>query len=401
MSLVTLDLRDPAYRENPYPTLARARADNPVHQDTMGVWYVTRHADIVPLLRDPRLGRDLRKWMGYPLLRPYLADTPLERCIEQWMFSLDPPEHTRLRQLVARAFTPRAVAAMAAAIEEVADGLLADLRAEGATELDLLTAFAQPFPVRVIARVLGLPIEIYDDLKRWSTDVALAMEPTSRRRDRMAANEAAIQLMAYLREQVANRRERRDGDVISLLVAAADDGDKLSEEELISQLVLLFIAGHETTTNLLGNGMLALCRNPHEMARLRDDPSLAESAIEEMLRYESPANTNARVAHEDIEVGGKVIGAGQIMLCMLGSANRDPAAFPDPDRFDIGRTPNAHLSFGGGVHYCIGAPLARLEGRIALEETLRRFPEWTFVEDDAVRLHTSTVRGYSSVPLAV
>lgn len=397
-----LDLRDPEYRNDPYPTLARLRATDPVHEDSMGLLLVTRHADVVALNRDPRLGRDMRRWIGYPMLRPYVADSPLERCVEQWMFSVDPPHHTRLRRLVASAFTPRAIAAMRPEIERVADDLLAELEASGRPgAFDLLGAFAQPFPVRVIARILGLPIHSYEDLRRWSEAVARVIEPTARRRDRLAANDANSELTTYLREQVAARRSNPGADVITTLIAATEDGDRLSEEELIAQLVLLFIAGHETTVNLIGNGMLALCRHPEQMRRLRDDPSLAAGAVEEMLRYESPVNTNGRVAHEDIEVAGKVIAAGRLVFCMLGAANRDPEVFPDPDRFDVARSPNPHTSFGGGPHFCLGAPLARLEGRIAIERLLARFPALR-VDEAAVRWRELVnLRGLERLPLHV
>jgi len=317
------------------------------------------------------------------------------------MFSVDAPQHTRLRQLVARVFTPRAVAAMRSAIEQVVDDILDDLKAQDASEIEIMSAFAQPFPVRVIASILGLPITIYEDLKRWSTQVAVAFEPTSRRRERQAASDATADLMAYLREQVAGRRDQRSGDVVSILVAAADDGDQLSEDELIAQLVMLFIAGHETTMNLVGNGLLTLCRHPEQMRRLREEPSLGQSAVEEMLRYEPSANTIGRAAHADTTLGGKPIPAGSIMLCMAGAANRDPDVFADPDRFDITRTPNPHVTFGGGVHYCLGAPLARLEAQIAFARLLDRFSSIEAIEERVRWRDLVNLRGLETLPVRV
>ena len=397
-----LDLLSADFRKDPYPTLARARKEEPVHQDNLGIWYVLRHADCVALMKDPRLGRDLRKWMGYPLVRPYLADSALERCVEQWMFSLDPPDHTRLRRLVARAFTPKAIGGMRRAIEQAADALLdAGAQSGKPRELELMTAFAQPFPVRVIAQVLGLDIDDYAKLKAWSDAVAIVVEPTARRRQKLAANEAVVAMMEYLRAQASLRRSSLGDDVISELLRAEEDGDKLTEEELISQLVLMFVAGHETTANLIGNGMLALCRNPAELARLRADASLMPSAVEEMLRYDGPANTNGRVAHVDLEVGGVTLPAGSVMLCMLGSANRDPEVFEQPDRFDVGRSPNPHVTFGGGIHHCIGSHLARLEAQVAFSKLLERFKS---LEVDEARVEWRdlvNIRGLSALPLSV
>jgi hypothetical protein len=293
-----LDLLDPEFRKDPYPVLARARRDEPAHQDALGIWYVLRHADVVALNKDPRLGRDLRQWRGYALVRPYLADSPLERCVEQWMFSVDPPDHTRLRKLVARAFTPKAVMTMRPFVEQAADALLDELVAQGQPgEIELMAAFAQPFPVRVIARVLGLALDDYVAVKAWSDAIAITVEPPARRRQKQAASDAVVEMTAYLREQAARRRAQPGSAVISDLLRAEEEGDRLSEEELIAQLVLMFVAGHETTANLIGNGMLALCRNPEQLARLRSHPSLLPSAVEEMLRYDGPANTNGCVAH--------------------------------------------------------------------------------------------------------
>lgn len=397
-----IDLLDPSFRRDPYAALAHAREHEPVHQDALGIWYVLRHADCVALMKDPRLGRDLRKWLGYPLVRPYLADSPLERCVEQWMFSLDPPEHTRLRRLVARAFTPKAIAAMRGAIEQAADALLDDLAARGrASTFDLMKELAQPFPVRVIAQILGLSIDDYATLKAWSDAVAIVVEPTARRRQKQAANEAVIAMMEYLREQARRRRGSLGDDVISELLRAEEDGERLSEEELISQLVLMFVAGHETTANLIGNGTLALCRNPGELARLRDDRALLPSAVDELLRYDGPANTNGRVAHVDIEVGGVTIPAGSVLLCMLGAANRDPAVFADPDRLDVGRAPNPHVSFGGGIHHCIGAHLARLEAQVAFDRLLQRFSSLEVDEAGVVWRDLVNIRGLSTLPLRI
>jgi pimeloyl-[acyl-carrier protein] synthase len=356
----------------------------------------------VSLHKDPRLGRDLRKWAGYAAVRPYLADSALERCVEQWMFSLDPPDHTRLRRLVARAFTPKAVEAMRFFIEQAADELLDELEATGRPgEIDLMSSFAQPFPVRVIARILGLTVDDYPALKRWSDDIALVLEPTARRKQKQSADASVIEMTEYLREQAKARRAAPGSDVLSELLRAEEEGERLTEGELLAQLIMLFVAGHETTSNLLGNGMLALCREPEVLADLRAHTELIPNAVEEMLRYDGPANTNGRVAHVDIEVGGCTIPAGSVLLCMLGSANRDPEVFADPDRFDIRREKNPHVSFGGGVHHCLGHALGKLEAQVALERLLTRFSR---IEVDEVAVSWRdlvNVRGMSRLGLRV
>ncbi len=398
MSVPPVDLRDPTFRADPYAVLARLRAEEPVHRDVFGTWLITRHADVSALQRDPRLGRDLRKWMGYAMIRPYMADTPLERCVEAWMFSLDPPEHTRLRKLVQSAFHPKKVRAMSAAIEGVADELLETI--DPASEWDFMAAFARLLPVRVIGRILSLPSADDERLMRWSDAISVVIEPTAGRRIKAVANEAVVELQAYLRERVAQHTPRGEGDLLGDLIRAEEGGDRLSEDELIANTVLLLVAGHETTTHLIGNGMLALLRHPDQLARLRAQPELLETAVEEMLRYDGPANTNGRVAHENIEVSGVRIEAGQVMLCMLGAANRDPEVFENPDALDVGRDPNPHVTFGGGVHHCVGASLARLEARVAFAKLLERFGHIELADASApVWRDLINIRGLSALRL--
>jgi pimeloyl-[acyl-carrier protein] synthase len=395
--IVPLDLRDPAFRADPHSAFARLREHDPVHRDAFGMWLITRHDDVVSLNRDPRLGRDLRKWIGYPMMRPYLADTPLERCVEAWMFSIDPPEHTRLRKLVKSAFHPKNIELMSTAIEAVADELLDNLPRSG--ELDLMAAYASQLPLRVIGRILSLPPEDDQQLMAWSNAVSLVIEPTARRRDKAASNVAVQELSAYLERHVAAHEPRDEGDLLGDLIRAEEEGDRLGGDEFIANLVLLLVAGHETTTNLIGNGMLALLRHPEELARLRQSPELIDSAVEEMLRYEGPANTNGRVTHEDIEVRGVRIEAGQLLLCMLGAANRDPEVFVRPNELDITRDPNPHVTFGGGVHFCVGASLARLETRIAFSKLLERFQDIALVDENPPWRNLINMRGLSQLQL--
>lgn len=395
-----IDFTDPAYRADPYPFLERLRRLDPVHFSEQGIWIITRHEDVHALNRDPHLGRDLRRWFGYPLLRPYLADSDLERAAESWMFSLDPPEHTRLRRLFTKAFTPKVVNAMREEIGRIADELLDHL--EGTSSLDLMTTFAQPFPVRVITGILGFSADDYHYLKSLSDTLAQVVEPYFPRAAKHAASAAVVELQSYLRQRVEERRSEpfRD-DLLGNLLLAEEEGDRLNEPELIANLAFLFIAGHETTTNLIGNGMLALASHPEQMDKLRRQPELMPLAVEELLRYDGPVNVNARVAHRDMVVGGKTIEAGQLVFCMLGAANRDPAVFPDPDRLDITRDPNPHVTFGGGVHYCIGAPLARLEAQIALERLLARWPKIGLGPEGVLWRGWVNLRGLERLPLRV
>ncbi len=368
-----VDMRDPAFRDDPHTLLRALRERGRVSRDVLGLWLLCHHGDNSSGLRSAHLSREPWRLPVYTQLRPFLADSTLERTIESWMLFNDPPKHTRLRRLVNGAFKPPVIEALRDRIAAVADELLAALPANG--EFDLMASFAQPLPVRVICDVLGLPPGDFAQTKRWSDALAMIVEPVTRRELRVAANQAAEEMIAYLRNHIAlHRTQGRRDNLLGLLVAAQDEDGALSEDELLGNLLLLFIAGHETTTNLIGNGMLALLRHPQELRRLREQPALVVTAVEEMLRFEGSVNMVSRHTVEPYAVGDIVIPAGQTLYFMLGPANRDPSVFADPERFDIARSPNPHLAFGGGIHYCVGAPLARLEAQIAFTRLLRRYP---------------------------
>ena len=374
-----VDMRDPAFRFNPHPLQRALREQGRVSRDVMGVWLLCHHADVSSGLRSARLSREPWRSPIYRQTRPFLADSTLERTTEQWMLFNDPPKHTRLRRLVNGAFKPPVIAALRQRISAIADDLLAALPdpAQPGSSFDLMSGFAQLLPVRVICDVLGLPAQDFAQTKLWSDALAIIVEPVSRREQRAAASHAAEEMVAYLRGHIAQRRaSARHDDLLALLVAAQDEegGGTLSEDELLGNLILLFIAGHETTTNLIGNGSLTLLQHPHELARLRADPSLATRAVDEVLRYEGSVTMVTRLTVEPYAIGDTVIPPEQILFFMLGAANRDPAVFAEPERFDITRTHNPHLAFGAGIHFCLGATLARLEAEIAFNRLLRRYP---------------------------
>jgi cytochrome P450 len=396
--LAPVDMRDPAFRDDPHAILRRIRARGRVVRDVVGAWLVTGHADSSAGLRSTRLSREPWRSPAYRQHRPYLADSTLERAVEHWMLFNDPPKHTRLRRLVNGAFKPPVVEALRERIAAATDELLDAVPSPN--EFDLMARLAQPLPVRVICDILGLPAEDFAQTKAWSDALAIVVEPVSRREQRVAADAAARQMIAYLREHLSRHRAAgtRD-DLLGALIAAQDDDGTITEEELLGNLVLLFIAGHETTTNLIGNGMLTLLRHPGELARLRAQPSLLPTAVDEALRFEGSVTMVSRLTVEPYAVGDVVIPAGENVIFMVAAANRDAAVFAEPDRFDVGRTPNPHLGFGAGIHYCVGAPLARLEAEVAFGRLLHRYPHLELADPAQRWRRLINLRGLEALPL--
>ena len=391
---------NPDIMANPYPLYQELRDQAPVHWSPgFDNWLVTRYSDVVSGARDPRLSSARMATFLGQLPESARDDVlPLVRMASASLAFTDPPDHTRLRALVNRAFTPRVAESMRPRIQAIVDELLA--KVQDGERFDLIADFAFPLPAIVIAEVVGVPPEDRSRLKRWS-DNMIAFAGNRFLPDRaMVAQRNQLEFRDYVNDIVAKRRLEPKDDLISSLIAIEDEGDVLSEDEMLALIISFLVGGHETTTNLIANGMLALLRHPDQMQKLRDDPSLIGTAVEELLRYDSPVQRINRVATEDLEVGGELIGKGQFVLLMLGAANRDPAQFPNPDRLDITRQSNRHVSFGYGIHFCVGAPLARVEGQVAINSIVRRLPRLS-LEGDAVLEYEKNVafRALKSLPL--
>jgi pimeloyl-[acyl-carrier protein] synthase len=389
----------PEVHEDPYPLYHRLRAEDPVHRSPLGFWVLTRHADVLAVLRDPRMSRDPRRSERVALLRASAEVDELlasEEAAPSMLF-VDPPDHTRLRALVNKAFTPAAVERLRPRVEELVAGLLD--RAAGAGAMDVVEELAYPLPVTVICELFGVPQADRDRFRAWSRGLVHLLDPLVAADALERALQARQALRGYLGGLIAERRAHPAGDLLSALIAAEDQGHQLSEAELVSMCVLLLVAGHETTVNLIANGMLALLRHPEARARLQTDAALARSAVEELLRYDSPVQFTSRHALEDLDVGGRRVRAGETVVAVLGAANRDPAQFPDPDRLDLARAPNRHLAFGGGIHFCLGAPLARMEAAVAIPAMLARLPGLELGPGPPVRRDTVTLRGLASLPV--
>ena len=362
--------------QDPYPLYAALRTRSRVHRSTLlNAWLFTRHADVDAILRDHRrFANDPRKGTLSPHQRALLPPAD-----ELTLLFIDPPDHTRLRALVNKAFTQRAVNVLEPRIRATLGALLD--RIPDPAEFDLMEAVARPLPVVAIAEMLGVPAEDRSRFGAWSARRARMLEPTITPRERAVGVEAGKAFDAWFRPIVAQRSAAPRDDIVSALVQARDEGGRLSERETLNMLRLLVIAGNETTTNLIGNGMLALLRNPDQLQRLRDDPGLIPAAVEELLRFDSPVQTDFRRVLADCEVNGFALRKRDNIVLSLGAANRDPGVFENPDRLDVGRGQGSHLSFGRGIHHCLGAALARLEGRIVFEMLLERFSRISLLDE--------------------
>ncbi|WP_219835448.1 cytochrome P450 [Paenibacillus sp. R14(2021)] len=388
---------------DPYPFYAHLQANAPLYElEGRGSWIASRYEDVNRILKDPLFVREYRNAVPQQqeLPQPPAEWKPVNDLLDNWMLFRDAPSHTRLRGLVSHAFTPRTMERLKPQIASIA-AFLADRMAEQA-QPDLIASFAFPFPVIVIAELLGVPSEDRELFKDWSHVFARVLEGVDQTPEfALQAKQAAEEITAYFRGLVAARKASPREDMISELIAAQDQADKLTEQELIATCVLLLVAGHETTVNLIGNSVLLLLRHPDQLARLLETPDLAASAVEEALRFESPVQMTSRFASCDYEIGGRIIPQGYNVSVLLGAANRDAAHFDRPELFDIGRSANRHLAFASGPHFCLGAPLARLEGAIALTTLLERYPNMKLADEKLDWRRNILFRGLSTMSVKV
>jgi cytochrome P450 len=389
--------------QDPYPAYARLHEEGPLHYlDVDGkwaLWSIVSHAECSSAAKDPRLSAKRSQQMILSLPLSSQSDfSELARMLGLWLIFMDPPEHTRLRKLLNKGFSPAAIEGLRSQVEAIVDEMLKPLQ-HGA-EVDLMREFANPMPVRIILEMLGIPQELRDIFVNWSRAIAVFRgSPERTVAQARDAQDALIALTDFFRKTVAERRRNKGNDLISLLIDIEEEGEVLTEEELYAQCIALLFAGHETTRNLIGNGMYTLLRHPQETAELREKPEIIRTAVEEILRYESPVQLTARVLKEDVEICGQHIPRKWSVLCMLGAANRDPKRFRDPNQLDLKRLNNQHLAFSAGPHACIGGQLARLEGQVALLNLVQRFPEMKLAGPRPEWAPTFGFRGLKSLPV--
>jgi cytochrome P450 len=393
-----LDLSDPAVVADPYPAFAAARAGGAVQwHDGLGLWLAFSHAEANAVLRDRRLGRI---WADRTPAERFASFNLIHR---NAILEMEPPEHTRLRRLISAAFARGHVERLRPWVQQLANGLVDELveRSAGSTPVDVLSGMAEELPVAVIAELLGVPAADRPLLRPWSNAIVKMYEYGRTTEVEDDAERAAAEFVAYLRALAAERRRAPGEDLLTHLVTVRDaEGGRLTEDELVTTCILLLNAGHEATVNVSGNGLLALLEHPAELARLRADPGLLPTAIEELMRFDSPLQLFERTATEDVEIGGVTVSAGEKIAALLGSANRDPAVFADADALDVGRTENPHISFGAGVHFCIGAPLARVELQASFGALLGRTSALE-LGAPARRRPQFVIRGLSDLPVVL
>jgi len=405
VSELLFDPFDARFRADPYPFYDRLREREPVHVSPFGQVVLSRYDDVSRALRGAEFSRDIEQHAAEPTDPVRIARRDRLRARREagrgakTILNLDPPDHTRLRRLVSQAFTPSAIARLRGRVEELVGGILD--RAADQGSIELIDALAFPVPFQVISELLGIPTERADEVRRWSQAMTASLEPTVTEPELDEADHASALMAGFLLELIEDRRARPREDMLCALIAAEEAGDRLSPAELVSFAALMYVAGHETTVNLIGNGTLALLRHPDELRRWRDDPSLDAVAVDELLRFDGPVQQTARVPLVDVELGGVPVAAGTVVLAVLGAANHDGAVFDDPHVLRLDRPgANRHLAFAAGVHYCLGASLAKLEAQVAITTLIRRFPHLELAGEPSWR-DRLTIRGVDRLPLAL
>ena len=396
-SLSLVRLLEPEVLANPYPLYNKLRTEDPVHWDRfLHTWVVTRYPDVLNVLHSFSADRtptpEQLTAMGLSGLNP------IAKVMVKQMLFMDAPAHTRLRGLASAAFTPAKVEVLRGHIQEIADDLLDRVQARG--KMDVIEDFAAPMPAIVTAELLGVPTEDHGKLKTWSADFAEMLGNFQHNPDRIQrVLESTNNLTTYFQEAIDKQRQHPREGLIHSFMTAEIDGDRLTDEEIVANCIVTMVGGQETTTNLIGNGLLTLLRNREQLERLRDTPVLIQSAVEELLRYESPSQHTGRIARQDVQIGGREIKKGQAVMAIMAAANRDPARFPDPDQLILDRKDNKHLAFGWSNHFCFGAPLARMEGQIAFETLLRRLPHLELTPGSLTWRNNSGLRGLMALPV--
>lgn len=392
------DPSDATFRSNPYPRYAEIREASQPPRTPDGLRVLTRHAEVLAALRHPRLSSDPRHVdAGRPGAGPQLplfGDGSVSL-----MLLADPPDHTRLRRLANKAFTPRAVEVLRPRVQELVDEMLDSVRDAG--ECDLMSALAEPLPVVVICELLGVPPADWDQFKPWSSAIGRVLDPDADATTFEQAVPAIMGFVGYFGQLIEERRARPRKDLLSSLIEAESHGETLTAQDLFAMVILLFIAGHETTTNLIGNGTLALMRHRAQFEALNAAPELVKAGVEELLRYDSPVQITARTATERLDLNGLTIEKGEGVVCGLAAANRDPRFCPEPDHLHLARGRPDHVAFGNGMHHCLGAPLARLEGEVVFATLARRFPEMVLVDDDPPYRDHFVLRGLAALPVSL
>ena len=394
-------LKDPATKADPYPFYKTLLEKGPILPLPFGGRVLTRHADCFNVLRDARFSsNDEHKegWENVSEMIRQIGYEDLLGLLTRLMLFAAPPDHTRLRRLVSKAFTPKAIEEMRPRIAQIVDSILDDADAQG--EIEVVDDLAFTLPVTVISEMLGVPMDDHDQLRQWTSAAVAALDPGDNVMDLLPAAEALRAMRVYFGDLADERRKAPGDDLLSALIAAEDDGDSLSRDELLDTMLLLFAAGHETTVNLISGGMLNLLRYPSELERLVADPTLITTAVDELLRFGPPVQFSARTTTMEVDVAGETLPKGTELLVLIAAANRDPDVFADPDVLDIGRPDNRHLAFGGGIHLCLGAPLARVEGQEAIGRLVRRFPGLRLVDDAVEWKPTTTIRGPKRLALS-